>query len=276
MNRRRVTVSPSKAPGILRSAVYLLLVCRRSSAISGGGTLSPDKSTERRPGALPLGGRQLRQDRPPAPRALAASSASVAPQPTAATPACQTASASSGRPSRVRLRAQRDDVGQLGDRVEVAELRPAARGPARRAGRRPAARGRGRSRRTGAARRSAAGRPRGSPRSRRRRPPRGRASAAPPRRRPRACRPAWARAQGVGEQAALGQQGAVHAPPARSERLPERRGRGVDRALDVLGVVGQRREPRLELRRRRVDAARQQAAAPGARRRVWSQAWAPA
>jgi len=39
MNRRRVTVSPSKAPGIMRSAVYLLLVCRRSSAISAGANL---------------------------------------------------------------------------------------------------------------------------------------------------------------------------------------------------------------------------------------------
>jgi hypothetical protein len=47
MNRRRVTVSPSKAPGIPRSAVYLLVVFRRSSAISGGETLSTPESTDR-------------------------------------------------------------------------------------------------------------------------------------------------------------------------------------------------------------------------------------
>ena len=50
-------------------------------------------------------------------------SASDAPQPTAATPACQTASASSGRLLGARLGAQRDDVGQLADGLDVAQLR---------------------------------------------------------------------------------------------------------------------------------------------------------
>ena len=67
-----------------------------------------------------------------------------------------------------------------------------------------------------------------------------------------------------------GQQAAARARPraaaraGRSSRdLRERRGGGLDRALDVLGRVGERREPGLELRRRRVDAAGEQAAAPG-------------
>ena len=56
---------------------------------------------------------------------------------------------------------------------------------------------------------------------------------------------------------------------ALGRRLPlprqagERRGGGLERALDLLGGVRQRGKPRLELRRRRVHAAREQLAAPG-------------
>ena len=82
-----------------------------------------------------------------------------------------------------RLGAQRDDVGQLADRLDVAQLRqpreaqrvePVAR-QQREIGLDRAEQAR--------RRRSAAARPRGWPRSRRRRPPRGRASAGRPRRR---------------------------------------------------------------------------------------------
>ena len=55
---------------------------------------------------------------------------------------------------------------------------------------------------------------------------------------------------------------APHPRPPAPAKPGERRGGGFDRALDLLVRVGQRREPRLELRRRRVDAAREQLAAP--------------
>ena len=43
----------------------------------------------------------------------------------------------------------------------------------------------------------------------------------------------------------------------------ERGGGGLERAFDLLGGVGKRGKPRLELRRRRIHAAREQLAAPG-------------
>ena len=112
MNRRRVTVSPSKAPGIWRSAVYLDLVCLRS-AICGANLIagsvyervprSSGRSADARHvarawRAAALGRRGASRARARA--ALAARTASSAPQPTAAAPASQTASARSGGPRR--------------------------------------------------------------------------------------------------------------------------------------------------------------------------------
>src|SRR5207302_7885195 len=55
-------------------------------------------------------------------------------------------------------------------------------------------------------------------------------------------------------------------PPAPSRPAScagEGRGSRLDRPLELLGAVRERREPRLELRWRRVDPERQQLAAPG-------------
>ena len=69
----------------------------------------------------------------------------------------------------------------------------------------------------------------------------------------------------------------------RSCDFGERRGRGLDGPRDVLAGVRERGEPGLELRRRRVDAAGEQGAAPGAvglgvagrraRRSRWAACW---
>src|SRR3954452_15317508 len=137
MKRRRVIVSPSNAPGMPRSAVYLDLASLRS-AMAGARTLAPPQSTPR---TRPVGGRSADSRhvaREPARRraqglrrarfALAggrlrgAQSAIGAP----ADRGC------AGVPDRLgelraalgmRLRAERDDVGELGDGLEVAERR---------------------------------------------------------------------------------------------------------------------------------------------------------
>ena len=189
MKRRRVTVSPSNAPGMLRSAVYLERGCLRVSG-KGRRMLSLDRfeaacrgARQHRSGAPPpsLGGlvvrRRTARDR-----------------------------RRSGVPDRVRarrialgvrLRAQRDHVRELGDGLEVAERRQALEAERVQAvaGQqrevrivRAARRGR---------RRSAGGSPRGSPpraAGRRRRARRRRRRAAAGRRRPRTV---------VGQQAAL-------------------------------------------------------------------------
>ena len=70
----------------------------------------------------------------------------------------------------------------------------------------------------------------------------------------------------LGHQPAVGAQRGRE-PVERAHRHAisrERRRRDLERAGDVLGRVGERREPGLELRRRRVHAAGQQRAAPGA------------
>ena len=153
MNRRRVTVSPSKAPGMLRSAVYLDCGSLR---VSGKGLecyRSADGAARGRPGvhdpsaSAPLAARGQGPDGPRRPPR----------RPPRWPPRARIA-------LRVRLRAQRDDVGELGDGVEVADrgepleaerVQPIA-GEQREVRDPPAAR-RGR-------RRSAAGSPRGSPR----------------------------------------------------------------------------------------------------------------
>ena len=174
----------------------------------------------------------------------------------------------------VRLGAARDHVGEHGDRVEVAELRqprqpervePVA-GQQREVGiLRPQRRG---------PRRSAAGSPRGSPR-------RSSAYCAAPRRVApcrRSCdrgreRPPSARRRPQPQAAAPRRASGRHAlragRPAVSSSAPHAISANAAAAasrvrVDVLARVGERREPRLELRRRRVDAARQQRAAPGA------------
>src|SRR3954462_8679251 len=135
MNRRRVTVSPSKAPGIRRSVVYLDLICRRS-AICGEEPYSRPSL-----GALPA------RDAGPPPhgRHVAASLARGGSE-RGGRGARARARVVLGRPQRGRrpppdrgharvphrlgevvaplgvpLGAQRDDVGELADRGEVAE-----------------------------------------------------------------------------------------------------------------------------------------------------------
>ena len=121
MKRRRVTVSPSNAPGMPRSAVYLDLLGLRVGANDAPGpgarkdTVKPWRRARRAPPGGPRAGRsgehqRLRLDvaivgavtdgaRPGAPERLAARAIATADE----------------------QRAQRDDVGQLADGVEVAE-----------------------------------------------------------------------------------------------------------------------------------------------------------
>ena len=133
MNRRRVTVSPSKAPGMFRSAVYLLLILWRSGHLGEDltrvvGILSARQHV-----------RALRYAPDPETWRAAATSASAAPsapscwtrnacsragsgpQPIATTPACQ---AAAGAPRRRGLGscAERDHVREAADGVQVAEL----------------------------------------------------------------------------------------------------------------------------------------------------------
>ena len=173
---------------------------------------------------------------------------------------------------------QRDHVGQLGHGLEVAERGQARQARARTAGRRAAARGRGRPARTTT--RLAvvqAGSPRGS----------SRAAARTRCSRPRARGPAAASCAGPGVSSgrALGGRtsspGSATVPPSalsaraghrapsravliarRSPRTP-RAAASTVRSIVGLGVR-ERGEPRLELGRRRIHAAREQPAAPGA------------
>ena len=183
MNRRRVTVSPSKAPGIRRSSVYLDLCFARLSGTEPR-TISRRDSGRRRdaPSRLCASPRSPR-GRPRAPAPSRARARSLEPQPTARAPAPQTASASSGAAGALRERAERDRVGQLGHRQRVAELDQP--GQADRvqpvAGQQPQIGVAARAPR--AARRNAAGSPRRSPRPAARTP-----RACPPREVPAATR----------------------------------------------------------------------------------------
>src|SRR5205085_4669790 len=79
--RRRVIVSPSKAPGMLRSAVYFGFGCRRGSGTAGAELYRPAGA-----------------DPPPRQAALAASWSADGPSRTAVVPAAHTASARDGSP----------------------------------------------------------------------------------------------------------------------------------------------------------------------------------
>src|SRR4051794_41756169 len=65
--RRRVIVSPSKAPGMLRSAVYFGFGCRRGSGTAGAG-LYPPAGGRPPPPPAPLWGPSGRPRPPPPPR----------------------------------------------------------------------------------------------------------------------------------------------------------------------------------------------------------------
>src|SRR5207302_5761781 len=94
MNRRRVTVSPSYAPGMLRSSVYLgFLVLRRSG--KGSAASGPWIEQGR------TGYRQQRDDRHEVPLSGAGAGCIrvPAPQPIATAPASQISSARPGSPS---------------------------------------------------------------------------------------------------------------------------------------------------------------------------------
>ena len=199
MKRRRVTVSPSNAPGIPRSSVYLLLGSFRPSAMAGSRTLptrEPNRShlgacllgavsvlARRRAGRSrrPAGRRARRPSRPPARRPRRARPrrprrSRRPPRGRASPSACAWAaseitSASSATASRS------PELGQLG---EPEGVEPVA-GQQREVGVRRAAR-RG-------PRRSAGGSPRRSPRRAARTPPRGRRRAGRRPRRRRAPRP---------------------------------------------------------------------------------------
>ena len=256
MNRRRVTVSPSNAPGIPRSAVYLDFGVLRGSGTSrdfrsgrGWRTIPPGCARRSLLGAAP---RRL--------RGLVVRCGTTADRGRARVP-------HRGGPLRVALRVglrtQRDHVGELDHRVEVtqcgepleAERVQAVAGQQREvAGRRRAPRG---------PRRSAGGSPRGSPRPAARSPGR-------PRRRA---------AVGASESATIGgQQPAVSSrEPSRASvrsqaRSPsiarlsvERRVRGLDRLRHVVGACA----PATGTRPRTATAAgtRRAPAAPGTRRR---------
>ena len=120
MNLRRVIVSPSKAPGILRSSVYLDLFAACLSDTGAEQYRGPFQRGVGRSAAL-VRIASTASGAPANTRSLARRCASVAPQPTARAPASQTASASAGRPALWASADERDRVGQLGDRRRVAE-----------------------------------------------------------------------------------------------------------------------------------------------------------
>ena len=259
MNRRRVTVSPSKAPGMLRSSVYLDLGCLRDSGKGRWNCYRSDGSRTartRRSGAAPpsLGGLVVR---------------------------CRTArdGRRSGVPDGVRagrialgvrLRAQRDHVGQLGHRLEVADRREPLE-----AERVQAVAGQQRQVRIvrlarRARRRSAAGSPRGSPPPAAGRPRRAPATASPcgcgagavGRRRSTASRPPSARS------ASARRSSALTTPPRTPRRPPRpcarcarrcarwtgtrpRTARRADRRRGRAARGTRRRRPRCRRRRRR-------------------------
>src|SRR4051794_29033195 len=107
--RRRVTVSPSKAPGTLRSAVYLDCGCLRGSA-----TGAPNFIARRSPAGPP--GRSGAP--PPALGRLVARGRTLADGPGAGVPDRLRAG---GVALGMGLGGEGDDVGQLGHRAEVAE-----------------------------------------------------------------------------------------------------------------------------------------------------------
>ena len=100
----------------------------------------------RRPGARLLRGAPRRPFRLQRAALSRPARSSLGPQPTSAQPAAQTASARAASPAACACARERDEVGERGDRLEVARPRRGARGRARRGGRRPAARGRSSSR----------------------------------------------------------------------------------------------------------------------------------
>src|SRR4051795_700656 len=135
MNRRRVTVSPSNAPGMPRSAVYLDLASLRS-AMAGGRTLAPAKSTvrNRRPAGRSADPRHVAGEtaRRRAQRfgglrgALAGGFLRVPDAPVGAPADGGRAGlprrlGELGAALRMGPRAQRDHIGQLRDGLEVAE-----------------------------------------------------------------------------------------------------------------------------------------------------------
>src|SRR5215207_5743046 len=140
MNRRRVTVSPSNAPGMLRSAVVLGVVFLRAGSAMGNGPEDyPSRSLRvargdrairsvaRRHvgGAASRGGQQrLGGARLAGPRGGLGGRVLGRLTPPDGDRAGLPDGVSKGRDAlRVRERAQRDDVGELRDRLEVAELR---------------------------------------------------------------------------------------------------------------------------------------------------------
>ena len=250
MKRRRVTVSPSKAPGMFRSAVYLDLGCLRDSG-TGAGILST------RP---PRGGAPKRQR------------ASIRRRAIAAWPAwwsgARTAARRPRRPRPRRRRRARDRPRRAPGRTSAitsassatASRSPSAasrRGRARRGDRRPAAPGRGRRAHDAAgavvlqvALADRLDEQRVGLAARRRRPS------------PCGCGAAPSLARRVaGEQAALRRAARRPAARARVMRdLRERRGGGLERAGDVLGRVrratGTRPRTATAAGRRRGPAAR--------------------
>ena len=269
-----MTVSPSKAPGMPRSSGVLALGLFASVGHGAGGEqYRREGRTGAHLGPEPAGrsacgtaarGRAAASGSPARAAAFAAASPGAVPWPTAAAPACQIAPARSGSPSAWAWAASGDHVGELGDGGEVAQLRQP--GEAERV--EPVA---GEQREVGVVRahdaagavvlevalddrlheqrvvglaaggaRAGAARSPRSARARRRRRARRRAG-----RRPRA-------ASAASASSALIRISSKAAAAASSVRV------------EVLGRVGERREPRLELRRRRVDAAGEQRAAPGA------------
>ena len=142
MKRRRVTVSPSKAPGIWRSAVYFdLAACGLAlgSCEARGATAAREpyrRHSRQRPAvrcALSAAPRRTRSaasrsarrraGRAARPRPWRPSSSRRRPSRSRSLPASQAACASSASPLGLGLRAQRDDVGQL------ARSRPGRRAP---------------------------------------------------------------------------------------------------------------------------------------------------
>src|SRR3954451_20593206 len=133
MNRRRVTVSPSNAPGMSRSAVYLLSVWRGSSAMSGArnliapgfyGHARARASVRRAPGrgAQSVAGAGVAGPR----RRLGRAQVWRGAPSDGGDAGLPDGGGEPGAPFRTRLRAQRDDVGELVDGLEVPEGRQAS------------------------------------------------------------------------------------------------------------------------------------------------------
>ena len=112
MKRRRVTVSPSNAPGMSRSTVYLDLAlyvsiwhvrlvdwCGNAELNAVGKPIVNDRDDRHSAGRHAQRHTAAARGRPVRASALACSCALLAPQPTATAPASQTASASSGSPA---------------------------------------------------------------------------------------------------------------------------------------------------------------------------------